>query len=341
MILNFKQGGIHMIKHSSKWGLLLIGLFFTVLLAACGNSASSDDSSDSGKTSGNSTSNESNIRDVEHAMGTTTIEGTPERVVTLYQGATDAATVFDIDPEGIVESWVEKPIYKYLLDDLEGTKIIGEETQPNLEEIAALKPDVIFASKTRHEEIYEKLNQIAPTIAIEELYDFKGTVELMGDALNQQDKSDEILSDWNNRIEDFQTKAAEKLGDEWPKNVSLINFRSDHARIYFDGFAGSILREAGFTRPKNQQEDVWGIKLSDKESITEMNADVFYIFMEDEPAVKETYDEWTMHPLWQKLDAVKNDQVYNVDQVTWNMAGGIRAANLMLDDLYDRFNLEK
>ncbi|MGP4074922.1 ABC transporter substrate-binding protein [Halobacillus sp. K22] len=323
-----------------KWGLLLIVLLLTALLAACGSDGASSESNSSDEGT-DSSSEESNTREIEHAMGTTTIEGTPEKVVTLYQGATDTATAFDIEPVGIVESWVEKPIYKYLRDDLEGTPLVGEETQPNLEEIAKLDPEVIFASKLRHEDIYEKLNQIAPTVAIDQVYEFKETVKLMGETLDKQDKADEILTNWDERLEDFNTKASEKLGDEWPLNVSILNFRSDHARIYFDSFAGTILREAGFTRPENQQSDEWGMKLTDKESINEMNADVFYIFMSDDPAIKNNYEEWTSHPLWQNLDAVKNDEVHMVDEVTWNMAGGLRAANLMLDDLYDRFDLEK
>ncbi|ENH95544.1 ABC-type Fe3+-hydroxamate transport system, periplasmic component [Gracilibacillus halophilus YIM-C55.5] len=325
----------------SKTGAILSAFVLFIFLVACGDST---DSSENGENESDQASNEEETEEtitIEHSMGTTEIEGTPEKVVTLYQGATDTITSFGIEPVGIVESWVETPIYEYLRDDLEGTTIVGQETQPNLEEIASLDPDVIFASKTRHEDIYEKLDQIAPTIAIETLYDFKGTVELMGQAFNKQDRADEILNNWNNRVEDFNTKAENELGDKWPQNVALLNFRSDHARIYFDSFAGSILREAGFERPENQQGDEWGIKLTDKESITEMNADVFFVFMGDDPAVEETYNEWTNHPLWENLDAVKNDQVYRVDQVIWNMGGGINAANLMVDELYEHYDLEK
>ncbi|AQQ55427.1 ABC transporter substrate-binding protein [Planococcus lenghuensis] len=323
-----------MFKFFSKRGVLLLVLMMTALLAACGNTVSS-----SGDSSMEGTNEE--VRTIEHAMGTTEIEGTPERVVTLYQGATDAATAFDLEPVGIVESWVQKPIYTYLQEDLDGTPIVGQETQPNLEEIAAKNPDVIFASKMRHEDIYEKLSQIAPTVAIDAVYDFKGTVKLLGETMNKQDRADEILSDWEKRIDDFKTKAEERLGDNWPQNVALINFRSDHARIYYDSFAGSILKDAGFTRPESQQGEGWGVKLTDKESIAAMNADVFFVFMDDEPAVQDTYADWTSHPLWGKLDAVQNDRVYRVDQVVWNMAGGIRAANLMLDELYEHYNLEK
>ena len=38
---------------------------------------------------------------------------------------------------------------------------------------------------------------------------------------------------------------------------------------------------------------------------------------------------------------MKANQVYQVDEINWNLAGGIISANLMLDDIYDKFELEK
>lgn len=108
------------------------------------------------------------------------------------------------------------------------------------------------------------------------------------------------------------------------------------------GYAGSILSELGFQGPKNLTDDSLEIvKLTDKESITQMNADVIYMFMENDETVKKTYEDWTNHPLWKELDAVKANQVYQVDEINWNLAGGITSANLMLDDIYDKFELEK
>ena len=52
--------------------------------------------------------------------------------------ATDTAVALGIKPVGVVESWREKPTYKYLRDDLQDVKIVGQETQPNLEQIAEL-----------------------------------------------------------------------------------------------------------------------------------------------------------------------------------------------------------
>ncbi|KKI91023.1 iron ABC transporter substrate-binding protein [Bacillus sp. SA1-12] len=333
----------YLLGRKYSFSLLAIILSIVLLLAGCGNQSSKEASNNSDSTE-QTEQNEGteSVREITHAMGTTTIKGTPKKIVTLYQGATDAAVAFGVKPVGVVESWLEQPIYNYLKEDLEGVKIIGQETQPNLEEIAKLKPDLIIASKLRHEEIYEQLSQIAPTVAHETVFEFKGTVELMGQAMGQEEKATELLADWDNRVADFQSKIKEKMGDKWPLHASVLNFREDHARMYVTGFAGSILSELGFEGPKDLSDEGQDIlKLTDKESISQMNADVFYMFMEDNEAVKKTYDEWTGHPLWKNLDAVKANQVYTVDEIIWNMGGGIKAANLMLDDIYDRFELEK
>ncbi|KAA0958147.1 iron-siderophore ABC transporter substrate-binding protein [Planococcus sp. ANT_H30] len=320
-------------KRTIFLSIALISL--SLVIAGCSNSASSNTEAESASDA------ESQI--ITHAMGTTEIKGTPQRVVTLYQGANDAAVALGVTPVGIVESWDEQPVYNYLTEELGEVPIVGQETQPNLEEIAKLKPDLIIASKIRHEEVYEQLSAIAPTIAHETVFVFKDTVNLMGQALHKETEAQEVIEDWDNRVIDFKEKLEVKMGDEAPEHVAVLNFRADHSRIYYTGFAGSILAELGFEGPKNMQDDSPDIiKLTDKESIIEMNADAFYIFMDkNDPAVVKTYEEWTNHPLWENLDAVKSNQVYEVDEIVWNLGGGIISANLMLDDMYDRFGLEK
>lgn len=278
---------------------------------------------------------------IEHAMGTTTIEGTPKRVVTLYQGANDAAVALGIMPVGVVESWVEKPMYEYLRDDLGDIPQVGLETQPNLEEIAKLNPDLIVAAKMRHEKVYDQLAQIAPTVAHETVFMFKETLDMMAKATGREAEAEAWHERWDARIEEFRNKVADKPGIDWPQKVALLNFRSDHARIYYSSFAGNILNEMGFDRPEAHKEDVWGVKLTSKESIPTMNADVFFIFMTDsDKTVVENYNAWTSHPLWNTLDAVKNDQVYHVNETTWNMAGGPLAAELMVDSIFEHYGLE-
>lgn len=332
---------------SKKIIFSILVIITLVSIVGCGANETKDTPEEIDK---EKSADQKDVRVVEHAMGKTEIKGTPKRIVTLYQGATDVAVALGVKPVGAVESWVQQPIYKYLSDDLAETSIVGQETQPNLEEIQKLKPDLIIASKLRHEKIYDQLSQIAPTVTHETVFKFKDTVELMGKAMNKEEDANKLLSDWDNRVADFKEKISAKLGDEWPIEVSVLNFRTDHARIYVTGFAGDILNELGFIRPESQkkaaEEGNVVLKLTTKESIPSMNANVFFVFNADghnadAEAIQRTYEEWTNHPLWKNLDAVKNERVYMVDEVAWNMGGGYISANDMLDQIYKRFDLEK
>lgn len=327
-------------------------LILIILLAACGGQPTNEPGSgpsaeppgnneQQGENNGEEQNGEEQsggVREIKHAMGTTPIEGTPQRVVTLYQGATDVVVALGIEPVGVVESWVEKPVYKYLRDDLEGVQQLGLENQPNLEEIYKLEPDVIIASQTRHEDIYETLSQIAPTVVGEPLYDWKATLELVGETLNMESEAQKLFDNWEARVADFK----EKMGDRLPIEVTITNFRADHARIFYKGYAGLILEDLGFTRPEGHDVDSWGVQLTSKESIPDMNADLIFNFNSgtDTAAIQQTYEEWTSHPLWQNLDAVKNDQVYHVNEVEWNSAGGYITANMVLDQLYEIFEFK-
>lgn len=277
------------------------------------------------------------VRNIEHSMGTTPVTGVPSRIVTLYQGANDVIVAFGVTPVGVVESWDDEPVYDYLKQELNGVQLVGEEGQPNLEVIHQLQPDLIIAAKVRHEEIYGQLSQIAPTLVATELFDWRETVNLIAQALDMGGKETELLTAWDNRVADFKAKMSDRL----PIEATIVNFRSDHARIYYKGYAGLIIEELGFTRPAGHDQDLWGVQLTSKESIPDMNADLIFTFYDDIEAVHKMKQEWTSHPLWAGIDAVKNNQVFEVDSVAWNLAGGYLSAHLMLDDIYEMFGVEE
>ncbi|MCH4561733.1 iron-siderophore ABC transporter substrate-binding protein [Halomonas sp. EGI 63088] len=281
------------------------------------------------------------MRIVPSEFGDTVIPATPQRIVTLYQGATDSAVALGITPVGVVDSWLEKPMYRYLRDALAGVEHVGLETQPNLEKVAWLDPDLIVATRFRHERVRPLLEKIAPTVATGTVFDFKATLALMAEATGRESRARELLQDWNDRMADFRHRIADQLGDGWPQKAAVVRFKSDHVRIYSTGFAGSILNELGFEQPDSVHDQGWGMKLTSEENIPVMNADVIFVLLEpDDPAIAQNYRHWTSHLLWQRLDAVQNERVFEVDAVNWIMGGGILAANAMLDDLYRHYGLD-
>ncbi|RTR00823.1 ABC transporter substrate-binding protein [Halomonas nitroreducens] len=281
-------------------------------------------------------------RTVANAFGDTRLPATPRRVVTLYQGATDSAVALGLTPVGVVDSWLEPPMYRYLREALAGVEHVGLETQPNLEKVAWLAPDLIMATRFRHERVRPLLEKIAPTVATGSVFDFRASLALLAEATGRKARAQELLQDWDERVADFRRRIKDTLGGAWPQKAAVVRFKSDHVRLYSTGFAGSILDELGFEQPGSVQDQGWGMKLTSEENIPVMNADVIFVLLEpDDPAIAENYRHWTSHPLWQRLDAVQHRRVFEVDAVNWIMGGGILAANAMLDDLYAHYGLNQ
>ncbi|MDN3525858.1 iron-siderophore ABC transporter substrate-binding protein [Halomonas sabkhae] len=278
---------------------------------------------------------------IEHAFGRTPVpERPPQRVVTLYQGATDTAVALGIEPVGVVDSWLEQPMYHYLREALQGVEHVGLETQPDLERIAWLDPDLIMATRFRHERVRPLLEHIAPTLATREVFDFKATLRLMAQATGREARARALLDDWDARVQRFRRQIAREMPAAWPQKAAVIRFKPDHVRLYSTGFAGSILDELGFQQPRSLDDQSWGIKLTSEENIPILQADVIFVLREpDDPAIQRNYRRWTEHPLWQQLDAVREGQVFEVEAVDWIMGGGIIAANRMLDDLFSHYDL--
>ncbi|UTR16528.1 iron-siderophore ABC transporter substrate-binding protein [Salipaludibacillus sp. LMS25] len=280
---------------------------------------------------------------VEHAMGSTEIPDTPERVVILTNEGTEALLALGVTPVGAVMSWDHDPWYEHISTDMDGVEVVGDENEVNVEKIAELKPDLIIGNKVRQEDLYNQLNEIAPTVFSEDLAgDWKINFELYAQALNLVDEGQEVMADYDSKVEELKTT----LGDKVNQEISIVRFSSRPTRIYYtDSFSGVVFEQLGFKRAEHQEklftEDNpmgnFAIEV-DKELIPEMDADVlFYFTYADSIAVEE---EWTSDPLWENLNVVKEDNAHKVSDITWNAAGGVIAANIMLDEIEEIFTQE-
>ncbi|MFD0695390.1 ABC transporter substrate-binding protein [Paenibacillus sp. GCM10027628] len=277
---------------------------------------------------------------VKHAMGETKIKGAPKKVVVLTNEGTEAVLAMGIKPVGAVKSFtVTGGWYDHIKADMEGVNIVGDENQPNLEAIAALQPDLILGNKLRQEKVYAQLSAIAPTVFSEKLMgDWQVNFKLYAEALNKKPEGDKIIGDFEKRITDFKQKAGDKLNTK----VSIIRFMPGKVRIYMeDTFSGVMLKKLGFQRPAPQDQDKFADDVQ-KERIPDMNGDMLFYFTydNDKGEANTIEQDWMNDPLWKNLDVVKKGNVHKVSDAVWNTAGGIKAANLLLDDL-EKYFLQK
>jgi iron complex transport system substrate-binding protein len=271
---------------------------------------------------------------VKHAMGETTIKGTPQRVVMLTTQGVETLIALGVKPVGAVGSFTDpNNFYDFVKPQLEGTKVVGSESQPNLEAIAALKPDLILGMKFRHEKIYQQLSAIAPTVFVEEPRgDWKENFKLFAEAVNKKAEGEKVLAEWDKRVAEFKKEAGDKLKTK----VSVVRFMPGKVRIYYkDTFIGAILKDLGVARPASQDKDEFAAEVT-KERIPEMDGDIMFYFSYEKGDGEATKleKEWTNDPLWKNLNVVKNNKAFKVDDVIWNTSGGVIAANKVLDELH-------
>ncbi|NSL50235.1 ABC transporter substrate-binding protein [Calidifontibacillus erzurumensis] len=322
-------------KKVTFWIMALL-CSLSLILAGCG-AKDGKTSSKENKQKNEAPQTEKTTYTVKHAMGETTIEGTPEKIVILTNEGTEALLAMGVTPVGAVKSWLGDPWYPHIADQMEGVTEVGTESEPNLEAIAALQPDLIIGNKMRQEAVYEQLSAIAPTVFAETLRgDWKENFQLYAKAINKEEKGKEVLEAYENRINEFKEKAGDKLNQK----VSIVRFTGGEVRIYQkDSFSGVILEEIGFARPESQDVNDFAIRGVTKEMIPQMDGDILFYFTYEtgDGEASKIEQEWINDPLFQKLDVVQKGKVYKVDDAIWNTAGGVIAANLMIDDLEKYF----
>lgn len=314
--------------------LSFFSIIMLFILAAC--SGSNEEANDVVKKDANPKTEDTSYT-VEHAMGSTTLEKTPKKVVILTNEGTEALLALGVTPVGAVQSWTGDPWYDHIKNQLKDTEVVGLEDTVNVEAIAALKPDLIIGNKMRQEAIYEQLNAIAPTIFAEDLRgNWKNNFELYAKALNKEEEGKKVIKAYDTRIADLK----DKLGDKLNMKVSMVRFMAGDVRIYQkDSFSGVILDQLGFARPESQDVDEFAIKGATKEQIPLMDGDILFYFTYetgDQEATK-LEKEWLEDPLFKNLKVAKNGEIHKVDDVIWNTAGGVIAANLLVDDIEKTF----
>ncbi len=299
--------------------IVVVFALAALVVSGCGGSGADPGSADAGGADAAS-------RVVRHAMGSTEITGEPTRVVVLDTGELDSVLALGITPVGAVRADATTGLQSYLADRAQNVKMVGTINDPNLEEIAALQPDLILSNKVRHERLYDKLSAIAPTVFAEKVgVSWKDNFLLAGEALGKPAEAERVLADYKQKAE----QVGQQFGDPSTLAVSMLRFTPTNIRLYGEGsFIGTILSDVGFARPQPQQVDKTFVEIS-REQLSLADGDVLFYssYGETEQA------QLTAGPLWQRLGAVSSGRAHEVPDDLWYLGIGPIAADLVLDDM--------
>ncbi|MHA7263534.1 ABC transporter substrate-binding protein [Arthrobacter sp. TMN-37] len=284
---------------------------------------------------------------LEHALGSTTLEERPEKVVTLDPSYLDAALLLGADVAGYVQYREDPkdPFAPYLGDVEEATKDsvnVGTLAEPNLEKILELEPDLIISAKVRHEALYPQLSKIAPTIFSESTGPtWKENIVLLGEALDKKAKAEELIASYEDRAKAVGADIRAKDPDA---TYSLLRFAGeDTARLYSsDSFIGEIMADMGIPRPVGSPDTTESVFVPlSAEQILEADAGLIMVsaFRPAGPegdAARAQQEKFEANPLWERLEG----DVLLVDDATFLSSVSIQGAHAVITDLAKHYGVD-
>lgn len=261
---------------------------------------------------------------VKDAKGEFTLDKTPSRVVVLEYSFVDALAQVGVSPVGVADDNKIDRILPQVREKIAAWQSVGTRSQPSLEVIASLKPDLIIADPSRHTAVFEELKKIAPTVMFDSRHESYQenleTAQKIGDLVGKSAEMKAKINEHN----DYIANIAKNLGVQG-KKASFGTSREDKFNIQNDnGYVGSFLTTLGFAPTKLNSDQAF-VEINLEQLVMEKPEYLFIAHYRDESIAR----KWEAEPLWKAIPAVKANHVYNVDADMWARGRGLEASKIM------------
>ncbi|MFH5187385.1 ABC transporter substrate-binding protein [Paenibacillus sp. TAB 01] len=323
-------------KSISKPLILILSMMLLVLTAACGaktDSAKEPSSPAAGQEA------QAGSRTIQHALGTAEIKGTAKRVIALDWSFVEHLLAVGVQPVGIADikgykTWVNIP------PQLDASVVdVGMRTEPSLEAIAALKPDLIVAPDFRIKSSYEALSKIAPTVAFNpypaegagnQYEEMEKTFKTVADLVGKKAEADQVLSDVQKSFDDAKAKLKAK-GKEGAaiavtqaysqQNAAVLRMFTDNSMLI------QIMQRIGlknaFVASKFEPN---GFATTSVEALPAVqNASFIYIVQDNDNIFDKQLKD---NAVWNGLTFVKEKRTYKLPGNTWTFGGPLSAKSI-------------
>jgi len=267
---------------------------------------------------------------VKDAKGEFTLDKTPSRVVALEYSFVDALAQVGVSPVGVADDNKVDRILPQVREKIAAWQSVGTRSQPSLEVIASLKPDLIIADPSRHTAVFEELKKIAPTVMFDSRHESYQenleTAQKIGDLVGKSAEMKAKINEHN----DYIANIAKNLGVQG-KKASFGTSREDKFNIQNDnGYVGSFLTTLGFAPTKLNSDQAF-VEINLEQLVMEKPEYLFIAHYRDESIAR----KWEAEPLWKAIPAVKANHVYSVDADMWARGRGLEASKIMAKQIED------
>ncbi|NEQ65082.1 MAG: ABC transporter substrate-binding protein [Symploca sp. SIO2D2] len=190
-------------------------------------------------------------------------------------------------------------------------------TQPNLEQIVALKPDLVIGAVGFHDQVLDKLQSLDIEMISTKLDSWSSLEELT------QTLATTIEADPEPLLESYQQCLPTQTPKQNTSTLVLVS-RKPILSPNKNSWAGDLLRQFGaanLVADLQGKGPIKGYVTLSPEKVLQSNPEVLILVNVE----GENLDEFKSEPFWKDLRAVQNDQVYVLDYYGFVNSGSVDA----------------
>jgi iron complex transport system substrate-binding protein len=303
-------------SHHTRQRLIVpLLLLLVVLVSACGNSGTNGNNQSGSPIAASPTQSSESTESQVHAeveadavKTVTTVNGNieipvhPKRIVAEeYLGSLIALDVIPVGAPGLT---LKNYYFKEALMGVEDTGTYG---QVSPEKLIALEPDLIISGAA---ESYDQLSKIAPTIIIPygTLKNAHEELTYFGELMGKEKEAKAWLSNYDQQIAAAKVKVDKAIPVD--ATFSILEVSDKSIWTYGDNFGRGgqpVFQALGRKPPAAVADEIM------EKQWAELSAELLEQYAGDYLVVtsnKLTLEDLKADPIWSKLPAMKNDQVY-------------------------------
>ncbi|EGA69094.1 iron-dicitrate transporter substrate-binding subunit [Vibrio sinaloensis DSM 21326] len=205
---------------------------------------------------------------------------------------------------------------------------VGMRSQPSLEVIADLKPDLIIADAERHAAVYQDLTRIAPTLLLksrgETYQENLQAAQVVGVVVNKEQQMNARIAKHKSTMQQYKTRFASQETIQF----AVVSEKG----MWMHGpssYAGGVITELGLNSPIPNQTEKAYLPTS-FEQLLKANPDWLLLGPYSEQTV---VDEWQENPLFKMLKVSQKNQSVEVSPALWSLNRGMLAAEGIAQNL--------
>ncbi|GKU78024.1 ABC transporter substrate-binding protein [Paenibacillus sp. L3-i20] len=234
------------------------------------------------------------------------VKGPATIVVTYFPYADHLIALGQVDRLAGVVNLKSLQNFKVYDSYLESGNIVdlGEQVSP--EHIASLKPDLIIVSQNDKQHV-EQLSKIATTVTVEATLDWQETIVAVARAIGEEAAAEQYIT----KFQALQNETATVIEKSGVKGkTALFAMPWEKSFNYWGSTRMSLYYEKLGFKPVDDLEKVGEISL---EGIYALNPDYIFIGKDYANASEIKLEDLGKSAIWNSLDAVKNNKVFEVD----------------------------